>query len=266
MARKILISILFFALASTASAGKNTPQLAEEGTMDQMDLRAEFRAMAGPTTRAVSEEDVGDADSFGNEKIYLGVNQTEAVFIDTDCTTYGPDDICYELDPVTRSVVVDEFNLGSITLPAKSTESFLCFTFTQFSTWLWSNPTVTNVTADMALRATVQIESEFLDGLSDGDGNPFNGTLYDQPIPIIVATHQNTLPPGTTELQRERVTRSCTGGLVSQRSLRGMGLTDEQAEDFFKDEDMTITFGIQGTARHTDQVIFFHGIRIYGDE
>ena len=288
MARKIIFSVLSLALA--ASAWANDPAnpakdsgekltsafaphdfgLESDSMVDQVQdvsaLRATILDPVGATFNSVTEEDVGDVDSFKKNKIYLGVEQTQPVFIDTDCSAYGPDDICYELDPVTRSVNVNESDLGSITLPKNSSKSLLCFTFTQFATWLWTNPTGGLVTGDMSMFTTVQIESEFLNGLTDADGNPFNGQLWPNPLPIVVAMHQDSLPDGAFEIERERVTRSCTAGLVNKRSLMARGLTDKQAKDFFKKKDITITFGTAGNASHTDIATYFNGIRIYGDK
>ncbi len=116
----------------------------------------------------------------------------------------------------------------------------------------------------MALSITVQIENDALLGLNDINGNPFNGTVFPAPAPIVVSTQQETLPPGAFELERERVTRSCTGGLVNARNLRAQGLTDAQVKDFFK-EPMRITFGVSGNVALVDTALFSGGIRIYGD-
>jgi len=122
----------------------------------------------------------------------------------------------------------------------------------------------------MGLYLTVQVENDALNGLNDIDGNPFNGSLFldnagvPTPAGILVSTSQHTLPDGAFELQRERTTRSCTGGIVSARLLRAHGLTDAQVKDFFK-EPMTVSFGVRGSVSMTELVHYFGGIRIYGD-
>jgi hypothetical protein len=140
----------------------------------------------------------------------------------------------------------------------------MCFTVTQFSTWIWYNPTAAQATGDMSLYTTVQIENDALLGLSDPNGNPFNGKLFLQPNGIIVSTQQSSLAPGAFELQRERTTRSCTGGFVSARSLDALGLTKAQIKNFFA-TPMTVRFGTQGNVSLVDYAQFFAGIRLYGD-
>ena len=219
----------------------------------------------GPT-----EEEVGDADSFGRDKTYLGVAQTNPVIIQADCSGADPDDICIEHAVPPALTSVDEEGLGMIELPEKATKSFLCFTFTQFSTWIWGNSTGSTQTGNMGLFLTVQVENDALNGLNNPDGFPFNGSLFldnagvPTPSGIVVSTRQHTLPDGAFELQRDRTTRSCTGGIVSARLLRAYGLTEGQIKDFFK-EPMTLSFGVQGSVRMTELVQFFGGIRVYGD-
>ncbi|MDH3525454.1 MAG: hypothetical protein OES32_17915 [Acidobacteriota bacterium] len=218
----------------------------------------------------LTEEEVGDVDSFGRDKTYLGVSQTIPVIIEEDCSEADPDDICIEHAVPPASTSVDEEGVGVIELPGRATNSLLCFTFTQFSTWFWGNSTGSTQTGNMGLFFTVQVENDALNGLNNSDGFPFNGVLFlddagvPTPSPIIVSTHQHTLPDGAFEVQRERTTRSCTGGIVSARLLRAHGLTEAQIKDFFK-EPMTVSFGVRGSVRMTELVQFFGGIRVYGD-
>lgn len=235
--------------------------------------RPEIDQLAGQAAReairasaaSVTEEEVGDVESFGRSKIYLGVEQTLPVIIQSDCTGFDPaGGVCVEPNAAPAATLVDEFNLGTIELPAGASNSLLCFTFTQFSFWLWNNPTASTATARMALRPTVQIENDVLIGLNDINGNPFNGTLFPDPSPITVFTLEQSLPSGAFEQQSQTVTRSCTGGLVSARSLAAQGLTESQIKDFFK-EPMTITFGAIGSVSLIEFGQFFVGVRLYGD-
>ncbi len=270
---KTLSIAITLALSSTVVAQSSDREqqlgLANEVGVDQLiadQRRANKEALFAAAKAKVTEDEVGDVDSFGEDKIYLGVRQTTPVIIQADCTGSDPaNERCIVPNPAPGSTVVDETGLGTIELPKKATNSLLCFTFTQFNTYAFSNPTAANALADMGLALTVQIENPTLIGLVDNDGNPFNGTLFQQPIPIFVSTEQTTLPPGAFEIERERVTRSCTGGLVSARSLRAQGLTDKEVKDFFK-SPMTISFGVQGSVSLVDFAIFFGGIRIYGDD
>lgn len=252
-----VLALAVLGVTATAQAAGNK--------VDQMDLRAQARS-AIQAASSVTVEDVGDVESFGLSKIYLGVEQTLPIIVQADCTGFDPaGGACIEPNPVPANTNIDEFDLGTIELPASATNSIMCFTFTQFSFWFWNNTSASTAVARMSLRPTVQIANDTLIGLSDGNGDPFNGTLFVDPAPITVFTLEQTLPSGAAELQSQTVTRSCTGGLVSARSLAGEGLTDSQIKDFFK-EPMTITFGMQGSVSLVEFGQFFTGIRLYGDK
>jgi hypothetical protein len=263
MIKKIVLASTIAGLSTFAHAAPPATFPVSEGSMDLVAARKEIRATRA--SLSPTEEDVGDVASFGQEKTYLGVVSTDSVTLQSDCSGVPPDSgICIETNPAPATTSVDETDLGVINLPSKATNSLLCFTVTQFSTWIWQNSTAALATGDMSLYVTVQIESDALLGLTDIDGNPFNGTLFDFPNPIVVSTQQSSLSPGAFELQRERTTRSCTGGFVSERSLAAEGLTDAQIKDFFS-SPMTVRFGTGGNVSLVDTAIFFAGIRLYGD-
>ncbi|NNJ65276.1 MAG: hypothetical protein HKP16_06900 [Xanthomonadales bacterium] len=263
MIKKIVLASSIAGLSTFAHAAPPPTTPVSEGSMDLVAARQQMSAVRA--SMAASEEDVGDVQSFGRDKTYLGVVSTDSVTLQADCSGVPPDSgICIETNPAPGATSVDETDLGVINLPAKATNSLLCFTVTQFSTWIWQNSTAAQATGDMSLYVTVQIENDALLGLADADGNPFNGTLFDFPNPIVVSTQQSSLPPGAFELQRERTTRSCTGGFVSARSLAAEGLTDAQIKDFFN-SPMTVRFGTSGNVSLVDIAIFFAGIRLYGD-
>lgn len=263
MFKKVLLILIVCCLSGAIHAA---PPAAAESKVDQLDYRAEIRAAAQQAASTVTEADVGDVESFGLNKIYLGVEQTLPILVDSDCSGFDPaNGVCIEPNPAPANTAIDEFNLGTLELPGKATNSLLCFTFTQFSNWFWNNSTATTANARMSLRPTVQIANDVLIGLTDISGNPFNGTVFVDPAAITVLTLEHTLPAGAVEFQGHSVTRSCTGGLVSARSLRAQGLTDEQIKDFFK-EPMTITFGMAGNVSLVEFGQFFVGVRLYGDE
>ncbi len=270
MKKLLLVGFVFFLVVATAQAEKPGNPLAGFGE-SAADLLGAKRSAAAMLKTGPTEDEVGDADSFGREKTYLGVTQTLPVIIQADCTGSDPEfEVCIEHAAPPGVTSVNETGLGMIELPDDATHSILCFTFTQFSTWAWANSTGSRQTGSMGLFLTTQVENAALNGLNDINGNPFNGSLFldntgvPTPIPIVVSTSQTTLPDGAFEVQRERMTRSCTGGIVSARSLRAQGLTEMQVKDFFK-EPMTVSFGVAGTVSMTDFAQFFGGIRIYGD-
>lgn len=280
MQPKMMLGMATALFVSAAQAASPSVPVPDEMQIDQLNRSAELRSLRKQVREsaversvdgmsaieaAPTDEEVGDSDSFGRKKIYLGVEQTLPLYVSGDCSgTIVGEEVCYEPNPAPGFTAVSDTNVGSIELPKKATKSLLCFTFTQFSTYAFNNSTAFPATASMEIWPTVQIENEALDGLTNANGDPFNGKLFITPNPIIVATHQSPLSPGESMVERERVTRSCTGGIVNKRNLRAEGLTDSQIKDFFK-EPMTITFGYEGSFSLVDYAIFFHGIRIYGD-
>ncbi|MCP4901837.1 MAG: hypothetical protein GY906_33145 [bacterium] len=215
----------------------------------------------------VTEETVGDPYSFGRHKTYLGVAQTEQVVFQADCSTYPTDyGRCIEPLPAPATTSIDETDLGSIELPRKSTKSLLCFTFTPFANWQWSNYTGSTQTAQMFLRPSVRIESEVLNDpalIDPGTGLPFNGVLLDSTISTFL--QMRTLDPNETDFQFRATTRSCTGGLVNVRALRDTyGLPASVIKKFFK-KPIKVTFGVRGSVSMVEHASYSVGVRLYGD-
>ncbi len=149
-------------------------------------------------------------------------------------------------------------------LPGKATKSIICFTFTPINSWNWSNNTGSPQTAYMFLRPSVRIQSDTLIGLVDLNGNPFvDGVLMDSTI--TTALQARTLNDGEFDIQYSATTRSCIGGLVSERALReGYGLTNAQIKDFFKNP-ITLSFGVYGSVSMVTSASYLVGVRLYGD-
>ncbi len=216
---------------------------------------------AGPT-----EAEVGDPDSFGRNKTYLGVKQLPFLSLLPDCSVLPPDADCITLNPEPALTFVDESDLAVFELPKKATNSILCFTFTQFATWNFTNSTGATQTARMQLRPRVRIESEVLDDptiINPNTGLPFGGVLDD--IPITVERETKSIEPGQFETRSISITRSCTGGLVNKRSLAlNYGLSDAVIKEFFK-KPITLSLGVIGHVAMVDFVSFSVGARLYGD-
>lgn len=221
--------------------------------------------VAAPVHAAVTEETVGDPYSFGRAKTYLGLAQA-GVALRADCTGYPPDaGPCIELLAAPASTNVDESDLATIVLPGKVTNSLICFTFTPFATWDWSNGTASTQTATMFLRPAVRVESPALNDpslINPVTGLPFNGVLVDQTISTFLQSR--SLDPGESDFQYRATTRSCTGGLVSQRMLTGLGLSDVVIKKIFK-RPITISFGVKGSVSMVTDGSYSVGIRLYGD-
>ena len=221
---------------------------------------------AVPVQAQITEETVGDPDSFGRAQTYLGLAQA-TVYIEPDCSLLRPEATpCVDLAPAPAVTNVDEADLASIVLPGKATNSLICFTFTPFATWQWDNTTGSTQTGQMFLRPAVRVESSVLEdpGLIDPNtGLPFDGVLFDSTISTFLQTR--TLDPGESDLEYRAMTRACTGGLVSTRVLRdSYGLSEALIKDFFKNP-ITLSFGVRGNVAMMADVSYSVGIRLYGD-
>ena len=92
-------------------------------------------AAAAPAA-APTVEEVGDADSFGRDVVYLGSAQTANVALQADCTPDPmappppPNDRCIVLNAQPATTTFVEDGLATMQLPADSTKSLICFALT----------------------------------------------------------------------------------------------------------------------------------------
>jgi hypothetical protein len=221
---------------------------------------------AGPTV-----DDVGDVDSFGRNVIYLGLAQTSAISLLDDCTPDptsppGPNDRCITLGPQPGVTSFNEAKLASMRIPAKSSQSMLCFSLTPQMSFEFLNLTgVAQPNARFAARPVVVVQNNVLNDptlIDPNTGAPFNGEFT---LTLSTYSESRNLAAGEREQKQLFLSRDCIAGLVSKRSLvENYGLTDTQAKKFFN-EPITLVFGASGTAQLVDFAAYFYGIRIYGD-
>lgn len=278
MVKKVFVTLAVVFVVASAHAQSLSPSgspagIAGEsvdllsGEMEPMAMEIHATEVDGIVKRGgVTEESVGDPYSFGRDKTYLGVVQVRSVALRNDCTGYPPETPCVELLPAPAVTNVDEMDLGTIELPSRATNSILCFTFTPFATWQWTNGTGSQQTAQMWLRPKVRIESDVLNDpalIDPHTGLPFNGVLLESTITTFLQSR--TLDPNESDLQFQATTRSCTGGLVNVRALRdSYGLSNRVIRDFFRNP-ITVTFGVWGQVSMVDYGSYSVGVRLYGD-
>lgn len=220
---------------------------------------------------APTVEEVGDADSFGRDVIYLGNAQTAAVTVQADCTPDPmappppPNDRCVVLNPQPATTNFSEDGLATMQLPADVTKSLICFALTPNVNFEFHNLTgVTQSSAVYTARAVITIENEVLDDptlIDPNTGLPYGGQMT---LGLTSYSESRSIAAGERAQKSMFLSRHCIGGLVSKRSLVASGLSEMQAKQFFK-KPMTITFGSQGTLRIVDFANYFYGIRLYGD-
>lgn len=218
-----------------------------------------------PATKAVTDEEVGDADSFGRGMNWLGL-LSGYVRLELDCTPAPGDPAdpnCVTLNPAPAATSFNLANLDSITLPGRSSHSLLCHWQTPLVNLSFSNTTGARQFYRFQAAPTYRIESAVLDGLTDPNtGLPFGGAIE---IALTAMFRSGTIDDGEFHDEVVSGARMCIGGLVSRRSLvESYGLTEAQARRFFR-EPITIRFGIRGSAQMMDGAGINFGTRLAGD-
>ena len=216
----------------------------------------------------LSDGEVGDADSFGSKVTYVGLLGTGDVYLLEDCSTVtlGPNDRCVTLNPQPAQTSFDFDNLGTITLPAKSTQDLLCFATTALRGWDYFNETAGTAFAQFHYNIVVKVSNALLDDPSLIDpttGMPFNGQLT-------VAIGEDLLdaksmPAGASETHQAFASRTCQAGALSKDALSlDYGLPDTIVNKFFK-QPITLSIGVEGSAALVGDATILAGIRFYGD-
>ncbi len=219
---------------------------------------------------ALTDEEVGDANSFGRNVKFVGTLQSGNLTIASDCTPDpmfppGPNDQCVVPD-VNGFVSVNFPSMGKITIPGKSVKTLLCHWQTPFSFLAYQNNTgVYQGGARASFTATYRIENEVLNDptlLDPNTGLPYGGV-----IETGLASIQDSrgLQPGDFQSYQDNDTRVCLGGLLSKRALiETYGLSENQAKEFFK-KDTGITIGIRGSSRFVSDGSVIIGTRFVAD-
>ncbi|NUO74988.1 MAG: hypothetical protein HOQ32_03150 [Lysobacter sp.] len=214
---------------------------------------------------AVTDEDVGDSDSFGRNLRWLGLADMSVELTDT-CPGSDPDAGCQVLNPAPAFTSFAFEDLGHITLPGKSTQSLLCYWFSPVVTVRYANPTSNQVLARLRYSPTLTVENPVLatPGLIDPTtGLPFDGKL----LTGMTSSEMFEVPlaPGVAFTERTRDSAVCIAGFISRKSLADTyGLSDAQIKEFFK-KPTTVRMNISGNAQYVESATMYFGLRIIGD-
>ena len=234
-------------------------RVAEKAALPQ--VLAPALLAAAPTT-----EEVGDAESFGKNVIYLGLAQTLPVTLADDCTGSDPTlERCIVQNAAPATTAFDEAGLATLSLPSKASKSLLCFTLTPFIFVNWQNSTGAPALARFSANADITIANPLLDDpalIDPNTGLPFGGAIQ---VSLSTWSNTHTMQNGEIDNERSTQSRACIAGVISQRALvDNYGLTTNQAKDFFK-KPMTLTFGSRGSVSLSTFTQYFYGFRVYGD-
>jgi hypothetical protein len=261
-------------VAGAAPAGKGSLErspdvLAPAQVKKRLPERSALPLVLAPTVLAAAAptvDEVGDADSFGKNVIYLGLAQTLPVTLADDCSTSDPTlERCIVQNAPPAVTTFDEPGLATMSLPAKASRSLLCFTLTPFIFVDWQNTTGGPALASFSATADITIANPLLDDpalIDPGTGLPFGGSID---VSLSTWNNRHTLQNGEVDTERSTQTRACIAGIISQRSLvENYGLTAAQAKEFFK-KPITLTFGSRGSVSLSTFTQYFYGFRVYGD-
>lgn len=221
---------------------------------------------ANPRAPAVSDADVGDADSFGRTVVYAGLLGDADVDLEPDCSSQGSPADCVTLNPQPAVTRFDREDVVHITLPGNTTHSFLCFQTSTYRDWGYMNHSSTPADAEFRYQESVTLESDLLKDpslIDPSTGLPFNGKIRSY-----VGTDlfdSRTLEGGFQESHGEWSSRTCQAGLISKSYLETVyDLPPSVVNQFFK-QPITLRLNLEGGAALVDYGYIITGIRLYGD-
>lgn len=280
----VAISLLAFSVTAAIAASNNSGPLKKISPAQQklqLAIKQEMRdylradgmvekAQPVSTSKAYTDAEVGDANSFGRNVKFIGMVQTGVLTIASDCTPDpafppGPNDQCVVPD-AGGFASFNYRNMGTVLIPGKSSKTLLCHSQTPFGVMAYFNGTgIYQGGARSNFTVTYKIENEVLatPGLIDpGTGLPLAGVIE---TALGAARDSRGLQPGDSQIYRDNYTRFCNAGIISKRNLvEAYGLTEAQATAFFT-KDTVITVGLVGNTRFVSNGSMIAGTRFFGD-
>lgn len=277
MRKKILVVAIAASALCAGAWAMNTAQTsarseaAEAGrkaAIEQVDQRFGSHAdnVLAIHDRKAAALDVGDADSFGRPVRWLGVVGSEAVNINADCASQDPEQPCLQIDPDTHSGSGEYRDIGSITLPAGSTHSQICHWLSPTMNAYFANYTgLDNRNARFTVFPTVTFENAVLNNpalVDPNTGEPLAGKVE---VGVPAISIDMVLDNGEAINARNTATRTCTGGLLSKKTLTEFyGLSPRQARDFYN-SPTTVRLNMRILASYVEQGYVTYAVRFVGD-
>jgi hypothetical protein len=211
----------------------------------------------GPTA-----EQVGDPDSFGRSVIYLGRAQTPDFELASGCDPNSPFPPRCILPSGGGSFDLDD--LAVVELPPGAARSLVCFTITPFLQFEFNNPSEVRADSMFRVNADVSVENEVLNDpllIDRVTRMPYGGRMN-----FVFRLHDEwgSLAPGEREGRVVTTSRTCFGGFANRRDLIAAGLSETQADEFFR-KPIRLVFGMSGNAAALASGFIAYGVRVYGD-
>jgi hypothetical protein len=230
--------------------------------------RASTQTIAARAPAAPTVEDVYDVDSFKRSVTYLGL-ASAFINLNTTCPTdpANPDELCATLNPAPAFTNFNFQDAARIKLPAKSSNSILCYWFSPVLNIGYGNSGTTPAYGRLRYNPTLTIENPVLDDpalIDPTTGAPFGGKL----LTSMSSSESFVVPldPGVSFSERTRDSTVCMAGFVSKKALiDNYGLTEAQARKFFN-KPTTIRLNVTGAAQNVTFASMVFGLRVMGDE
>jgi hypothetical protein len=208
---------------------------------------------------------VGDADSFGHNVVFLGHTQTLAIGVKQSCVGNDPTkQRCIIIVPG-GTTTFKETDLAVIRLPARAARTLVCTTTSLFVNANSDNQGTVPATQLLTFGADVIVENSVLDDpslINPLTGAAFNGRLQVSPGGY---SERHTMAAGASEQMNEQHALMCNSGLLRKSTLMQVyGLSDVLATQFFR-RPMTLRFGAVGDTALVNSAQLFYAVRLYGD-
>ena len=229
---------------------------------------------AGPPT----VDDVGDADSFGQNAHFMGaasgfiVLQTDPCTTPTPTPTPSPPSVnpansnqCFEITDTSVTTPFDAENSSRINLPGNAAKTIIYPVLNFFYTYNMNNTTGAPAQARFQFTANITIVSSVLNDPSCIDPNtsaPCGGQLTFQFTPNRVFDDRH-LDTGEHAQVRLTLTRAGNAG-IGKANLIGEGLPAALVDKLFKNP-MTLQLNVIGSARDVDFANITDNMRLFGD-
>src|SRR5690606_14045516 len=133
-----------------------------------------------PPAPAPTNEEVGDADSFGRPLKWLGVAQADVVLTEDCSLPQFEGRNCAQTLPAPAQTTFAFQDAGSVTLPGNAAHSLLCHWFSPMLMIGYDNPFSHPATARLRYSPKLRIQSEVLLDpalVNSMTGQPFAGSL-----------------------------------------------------------------------------------------
>lgn len=277
-----ILSILVFCVPFTAaqdpSEARSEAKQARKTLIDEFRSERSLERILERTTEkrkaapgkvelmAVTDAEVGEADSFNKNAKFFGTATAGAVVVYFSCAEadlgfpLGPDDRCLQvIDPAITTI--GTFNdIGRVTFPGKKADNVIYGIANHTLSYFMLNSAATPATGLLSYTPSVTIESEALNdpaAIDPATGLPMNGSFTTAGFGSKSQTM--LLQPGQFESALDSYSRAGTRGF-SRNFFAAVGLPQNVINQLYK-QPMTIKLNVTVRVRRVEDATIFFSIR-----